>query len=590
MNQPAHNLAARARESRSLLLLLRLLFVILASGWLLYLLSGHRMVEAAYNGSSFDFLNRMIEDQHISSLQHYIDKADQLFLLLNVHLIIVSTLGLLLLTRHDVLLGNRITMVILSFVVIVVTLTLKPMARGDAPGYFLVTESFFNHLAPDLRPEDIESIAQLESKFDFPLLNRNVQHDYYFKANDGKLYSIHFWGYSLLNLPAKILLRLSGLNEARTFQITNGLLLLLSLWHVVLLAALTERQKQLFILLLFCSPMLWFVYWPHTEVFSFAFVVMSLVYVSRHNWHGAILCAAIAAVQNPPLILMAGFVWLLGMIHAKSKRKGLLSLSLAALPAFAPYAFSLIKYGVFSLYATKSAGTDILSVPKAFDLFFDLNIGMLPYVPVALLLAWWVWLRDGLLQRRFTLAMQLFVLLMAMMIVCTGSRLWNHGTTGPSRYVIWMLPLVFYVVINDVARVRAVRSVYVSLVWLAILSQLGLVMLGGGFRSSANHTRHTYVAKFVLDHAPALYNPNYEVFDDRTAHRISMVTRSDSLGFFVHDHRTPVVYRRSGECRKAMVRGRDKEALLGLCGSIPVSKQSFFDDEANRDKTIYVNY
>jgi hypothetical protein len=231
-----------------------------------------------------------------------------------------------------------------------------------------------------------------------------------------------------------------------------------------------------------------------------------------------------------------------------------------------------------------------LSVSKAFDLFFDLNIGMLPYIPITLLLAWWVLLRDGLLERRFALAAQLFLLLIAMMIVCTGSRLWNHGTTGPSRYVIWMLPIVVYVVIDAVARVRAARSIYVSLVWVAILSQLGVVMLGGGFKSSVNHTRHTYLAKFVLDHAPALYNPNYEVFDDRTAHRSSVVTRSDSLGFFVHDHRTPVVYRRSGECRKAMVRGRDKEALLDLCGSIPVSKRSFFDDEANKDKTIYIDY
>jgi hypothetical protein len=201
-----------------------------------------------------------------------------------------------------------------------------------------------------------------------------------------------------------------------------------------------------------------------------------------------------------------------------------------------------------------------------------------------------VLVRDGLIKRKLTPSLQLFVLLFVMMFACTPSALWNHGTTGPSRYIIWMLPIVFYVLIDEVSRIRSARSVYVSFLWIAIVVQGLIIIGGGGFTSSVNHTRHTAAARFVLNHFPSLYNPTHEIFAARTTHLAVPVETSETFGFVVGEHATPVVYRYKGKCKKAMVKGKDEEALKDLCGCIPESKKAFFENDDNREKTIYINY
>jgi hypothetical protein len=287
---------------------------------------------------------------------------------------------------------------------------------------------------------------------------------------------------------------------------------------------------------------------------------------------------------------MVMYFWLLGIIHSRRRGKDLIYLSLLAIPAGGPYIFSLLKYGKLSLYVAKSTGTHYMSVYKAFELFFDLNIGMLPYIPVALLMFFGVVFRDALFRRKLTVGLQLFILLFIMMYACTASSLWNHGTTGPSRYIIWMLPVVFFVIIKEVDQIKSRKLMYVSILWIAIAIQTLIVFRGGGFTSVLNHTRHTPAAAFVLSHFPALYNPTPEIFAVRTTRHIVNVTKTESDGFIIGEHATPVVYRAGEKCRKALAKGKDAQALKDLCGYIPRSKTAFFENQANQEKLTYVNY
>ena len=198
--------------------------------------------------------------------------------------------------------------------------------------------------------------------------------------------------------------------------------------------------------------------------------------------------------------------------------------------------------------------------------------------------------RDVVARRKFTLNLQLLLLLFVMMFACTPSALWNHGTTGPSRYVIWMLPIVFYVLVVEAGAKTSRKSMYAAFLWIAVAVQALIVFGGGGFTSNLNHTRHTAAAAFVLDHFPALYNPTHEIFATRTTHRIVPIETSEEFGFVVSEHETPIVYRYKGKCKKALVKGKDEASLKELCGYIPESMKAFFEDDANKDKAVYVNY
>lgn len=590
VNIKTRKLALLLAENRRLFTYFRVLFVVLALGWLAYALFAHGIVESMYKGEAPGFLNRAITDQSIFPVEHYLEKADVLFVLLNVYVIMVIVLVAAVFVDRNTKTGTRAAFFVLGACLLCAMFFVKPVLFGDAPGYFMVTESMFNHLTPDLREGDIESLEALQDKHDFPVLQRNIHETYFFEANDGKQYSCHFWAYPLLNLPVKAVMRLFHADESRVFQITNAIILILALCAITFAASLTELQKRLFILLVVFSPAFWFIYWPHTEVFSFSFVVISLVYTGKRNWRAAVFCAALAATQNPPIVFMVVFLWLVGILSSKRKWREVVYLSLLAVPAGGPYLFSLLKYGRLSLYAAKSTGTQYMSVYKAMELFFDLNIGMLPYIPVALILFFGVVVRDVWSKRRLTVNLQLLLLLFVMMFACTPSALWNHGTSGPSRYVIWMLPIVFYVVVAGAGGQKPARSWYASLLWIAIAVQAVIVFGGGGFTSNLNHTRHTAAAAFVLDHFPSLYNPTHEIFAARTTHRIVPIETSEEFGFVVGEHATPVVYRYKGKCKKALVKGKDLKALEEMCGYVPASKKAFFENGDNLEKTTYVNY
>lgn len=564
-------------ENKPLVLFLRISAILLMAAWLLYGLFARGLIEAMYNGESLGFLNRMIEDQHHRSLESYIERSFQAFVVLNAYLVLILvTLGLLRL-RHRRAFGNRAFFVVVGLVLFLTMCLVKPSVQGDGPEYLLMTESFFNHLTPDLREEDIETLESVEERFSFPVFHRQPQ-QYYFPARDGRLYSYHFWLYPLVNLPVKAALHFLGLHEIKVFQITNALLMILALYFIIFRSAFDELQKRMFSYLLLVSPVFWFIHWAHPEVFSCVLVVMSLVSLSREKWRSAVFWAAVASTQNQPLVLLVAFLWVVGLVRSMHKRSDVGLLTAAALPAVLPNLFYLLKYGSPSLLAQEAASLDNVSLFKALELFFDLNVGMLPYIPLALVLFFGILARDAFIRRRVVFGHTFVPLLLAMMLACTPTILWNHGTTGPNRYVIWMLPLVFYVLANEISSSAPGRKLYCLALWTTIAVQFAIVLRFGGITPKNTQTHHTYLAKFVLNHFPALYNPTHEIFIARTLHR----TSAEPEG--------PVVYYYKGECRKALVDITDQSELESLCRIIPDSKRRFFSSGGQSKERFYVNY
>jgi hypothetical protein len=225
---------------------------------------------------------------------------------------------------------------------------------------------------------------------------------------------------------------------------------------------------------------------------------------------------------------------------------------------------------------------DLLSWKRALELLFDLNLGLLPYVPVALLLFCAAALGALLQPRRGAVALARMTLVLAMALASSVTVNWNHGTAGPSRYTIWMLPLIFTGAVEALSAcglsIGAWRgSLASSLAGLAVASQFAVVMARGGLRQPPDYLAHSYAARWVLHYAPRLYNPSPEIFVARTTNSTEPATG-------------PVVYRDDWGCRKALARRRDAAAVTALCGRLPPGSEEFFSRIGRRKDRAYVNW
>jgi hypothetical protein len=446
----------------------------------------------------------------------------------------------------------------------------RPTAHADSAEYMLTAESLFNHGTPNVHPADLVSFGRiavrhpLEGDFGRPL-------SHYLSAPDRRLYAVHFWAYSALSLPAKLVLRLAGGNEFKAFQVTNVLFALAALAHVLFFSGLSPGARRLLATLLVASAFLPFILWPHPEVIVGALVTSSLVFRHDDRRVLAVLAVALASLQAAPLTLAAALFWGEGVwaAHRLGRSAGLRAVgrqTLALAPALLPTVFALIAFAHPSpLVLAGAYHSRRASAFRALELLFDLNLGLLPYVPLTLALALVLTLgrlarRGSELEGRPSPAWPLAALALVA-LACTGAANWNHGTVGPSRYGLWLLPFL-YVLLAEALEDSGgrFRQVVLPLAVLAALSQAAIAFTRGGVHAPEDYTRHSFVARWVLDHWPALYDPTMETFIERTEHREINPDRPRT---------EPVVYRSAAGCRKAWLQKRHLPEVMASCGGRP---------------------
>ena len=460
-----------------------------------------------------------------------------------------------------------------------VALALPPRSFGDAGEYLLMTESWFRHGSPALEPQDVDALRALAAGRSPAVSVPDVLNSY-FPARNGRRYAQHFWAYPLAGLPARTLVHSLDVDPLRALPLTNALFFGAAVAAVLVLPWPHERRLLLAGLLLF-SPALGFLLWPHPEVMCFSLVVLAFVAWERGAMGWAVLAAALASLQNPPLLLLVGFLGLHAALPGLRHRSWRASATavLPALPALLPALFFRSQFGVFNLSVRPGEALESLSFPRSLDLLFDLNLGMLPYLPLTVALGLSLVARD-LLARRPSRAIQLAALLLGMMWACTANSNWNNGTTGPSRYVAWLFPIVAFALVrpgSDSPRWAGARAI-----GLALVVQAAILVGRGGFLAPCDYLEHSTAARFVLDRWPRLYNPAPEVFGERTAHHERELNEL-------------VVYQSGGRCRKALARWRHGDALAALCGPHPEGQAAFFakspagGQDAKR-AWVYVDY
>ncbi|KPU43689.1 acyltransferase family protein [Oxobacter pfennigii] len=462
------------------------------------------------------------------------------------------------------------------FILVNMIIIVSPERYGDGFEYIYMLQALENHLTPDVLPQDIMD-AQI-------ILNQNNIVPYsdaysgFFESLSGKMYSYHFFGYPLVVLPVKLVLKLFDINTLKSFQITNAIFYIISLWITYLYTEFDEKKKKILVLMLAVNPIIWYLRWTHPEVVTYSLIIISLVMFSRKKLKLSMLFSAIASMQNPPLVILMAIylIFFIKQYKKDYKIKDAILMIISCIPAGIPSIFYYCNYATPNLIMkVGSAGIKYVSIQKIYDLLFDLNMGIFPYLPILLIL--FIYLLTRKLFKKDILSYIFAGGLLLMIILSAQTSNWNHGCSGLNRYAVWMIPIIIYYVILyiDIEKFKSAVAISLILSWF-------IVYHGGGFIPKLSHVEMLAPAKTILNNMPFIYSPDYEIFAERVL----------SIGDTTYADKFPIVYINNGNVMKALT---DYKGLQKMSKLFEVIDKKYYNKlllkfSKNPDKVMYINF
>jgi len=339
----------------------------------------------------------------------------------------------------------------------------------------------------------------------------------------------HFWFYSLLAvLCQKLLLPLGvQLSPHASFMLLHAVLLATTFG--VAWRHYRWRGVAVIGILIFGSPIVWYLNKVHTEVFTVCLLVLAMLYLHRARYAAAALLLALVSTQNPSFALIAGIPWVYRVVlqwRHRYSRAELLMLAGAAAGVLLHPAYYLWRYRVPTPQLL-AGGADLGGNLSTFYIWIiDPDLGLLPNWPLgtaALLLGATLWLRRrpatavGAPDRYRTLQQRGFVLLyLAINFYAQSSttNLNSGATPGLARYALWYLPLALPLLLWIAARCpwRSKRGYAVGL--LALLLTLASVVRYDP-RKPEQYGAPSTLSYQLQYRLPDLYDPPPEVFMER---------------------------------------------------------------------------
>ncbi len=430
---------------------------------------------------------------------------------------------------------------------------------GDGHEYVLQTEAIASHGTPEIFPEDTEALLshvypvdrsdyfkgllEFQQNPDTPMPPNGCIGFYY--TPDSQLYSYHFSFYSYLAVPVRWALQLLKDDWLKSFALLNTLLLLLPLGYIVFYSTLSIENRIALFLLIFFSPILWYLRWPHTEVLTASLIALSLLCFSDSRFHASIFIAAIASLQNQPVALLILLpLWGYWKEQQKIRFPIILLTGMSVAIILTPALFYYSHYGTSNLIvAIGSASIHNINFTRIWDFFFDLNQGIIAGYPIIVVLFMILLARIAWIKQ-FSL---LFVYLVVLIGIAASAAMtinWNMGQAGISRYAIWAGMILLVPVFSEKIKNKLVfLTVFGTtlIIQTFILNSFGMLNVNDG-----SCLAHNATARWVLSTNPSLYNPEMETFQERSLGREGILKEVMINGplFF---------YRLDGKATKAIV-------------------------------------
>jgi len=456
-----------------------------------------------------------------------------------------------------------------TFLIICISLIIKisseekPYATGDAVEYSLMTEALFNHFSPNVETADCESFKSAFIKkskweendkagayeatqaFISSTNYKLLDYDYaFFVAKDGKKYSVHFFFYSLLNLPVRWICSIISFNPLQVFHVTNALLVLISCLVFFKYSKFGEFQTAAFALLFFYSTNYWYLCWVHPEVFTVCFVTLGLWLFFQDKKYVGILLVSIAALQNQPLTILSATLCLITLFSNGFSLKNCLKIFLCSFLIFIPSLFYYYHFGETNLIQYQGGlSFSYVTFTRVFGFFFDLNQGVILALPFILFAYLFLVIRKINSIKQADTKWDLFIPLAIVAMTCIAATIdnWNHGQAVVNRYVTYIGTVIFvhfFFLLMNIENKKRRNTILI----VALFSQIATVFYHQSlskFDWSTNESKP--IATWVLNHCPQLYNPDPIIF-------IARYTPMDKLT------ESPAYYaKKTGEITKFLV-------------------------------------
>jgi hypothetical protein len=339
----------------------------------------------------------------------------------------------------------------------------------------------------------------------------------YLTGDDGRVDLNHFWFYSMLAVPEVWLLEAIGVKSYYAFTLLNIGLLLTALWVA------SARLDWPALMLLFMSPIIWWIDKPHTEIFTFSMLTIAMTLIVERPWW-ALVCAGLASTQNAPIAFLLPLI----ILTAIASRREFLSdwrfylggVVGGALAVLHPLYYEIRLHVVSPEFRWGGLLMAMPSRARFFALLSDLNFGLIIWCPllvgatVCIAMSLFFWDR-----RRAWLLPALASALTSFVFMFSFALFWHlntGGTFGMHRYAVWLIPLTIPVF----AAAQAACGERFDR-WL-----LPVAIISGIWSVGVAHPRYpeqflepTRLAEWVWTTHPTFSNPLVDVFSDRVLHR-----------------------------------------------------------------------
>ncbi len=410
----------------------------------------------------------------------------------------------------------------LVLAIIMCALLLPAERHGDGIYYFATLKALARYQSPAISKE----IQQEISDEFYPMSDELLI------AAHGRNYDTHFFGYSLLSVPAFAILEASHSDPLKAFQLTNALIIGALLFYVLLRCRLGAFVRWgATSVFLFSTGILYF-RWTHPEVLTAACLLASALAFLERRYIDATLLSAVASIQNPSA---AAFIPIIAIAFAREtyEREGcrltrrsirrLLCFGAATSIAVMPYLWSYATFGRLNAVVARGyVDYSLISIDRLFSLFFDLNQGAIVGVPfvvlagVALVLLRVMFLRRGFAPRHedWLIAVTLLIA-----IPVLAQRNWNAGSSVFMRYASWItMPLLVWV-FAELGRQRFKARLIIMLPAACLQAALLIWVHAYPVDEATGYLTFKPWVQTIWTVAPGAYNPVPEVFYERATHR-----------------------------------------------------------------------
>ena len=483
-----------------------------------------------------------------------------------------------------------LTMGVLSYLVA----NTQPAIIGECQSYVLSTASLINSHSIVITKEDVDFASKI-----FPNYADYIQEVYSWRLP--QIDSEHFlpyygFYYSLSCVPMVGILSLLGLNASYAFGLTNILLIGISLIYTYLKLQVDRKSVFEIELLLATAPIWLYYFWPSAEIFIFSMLVISVVSLVNGKYKSAGLFCSIAGGLNITVMAFGAIIvidYLLALYAdgkgenvykrvlsiLKNKWKDILITACCFIPCFEMYIEKIVfnkqeftpPVNVFDFY-----------IDRLVTYIVDLNLGFWGWMPLLVLL-FVPAVVMVIIKKEWKLTSIAIGLLLT---ICAYSLmdLINCGMTGMARYNAWASAILVIFIVLALEKTVCNKLLKRIISILLIVSGILTTFLGGYYKKTTwmSYLELTPQAKFVLDHAPELYNPYPATFISRTMHIDG-----------AYDYTIPAYYADSqGYVRKLLVNHTTLDYFMERLSGDPIVVDEIKEDLLNMDYTngpIYYN-